>query len=187
MRLPTSPCPGDGRERICTQCPEPVPLSISLMQVGWGSAEDLQMSEVPWPPRTQPLQRSALCVLLAQAALSPPCPCPAFYSPPSPSLSLSLCACVCLCLSPSLLPSFCLSPFRPHPQFFWSGGWEQQQPAAGAASRSLIRASCELGRGWGWWGWGGWRGSGDCKPPCEATASAVSGALLGCGIPRAMI
>lgn len=109
------------------------------------------MSEVPWPPRTRPLQRSALCLLLARAVPSPPCPCPVFYSPPSRALSLSLCACVCLCLSPSL----------PHHQFFWSGGWEQQkQPASGAAPRSLIRASRELGRRWGWWGWVGWGGVG---------------------------
>lgn len=69
------------------------------------------------------------------------------------SLPLSFPVCLCLSVSLSLPASFLLSlSLFPHPQFFWSGGWEQQQPAAGAASRSLIRASCELGRGWGWWG-----------------------------------
>lgn len=130
-----------------------------------GGAADVRGSLATQDP--PPAEECPLPLAGAGSAF-PSLSCPAFYSLPSPSLFLSLCACVCLYLSPSLLPSFCLSPFLPHPQFFWSGGWEQQkQPAARAARRSLIRASWELGRGWGWQGWGGWRGSGDCKPPCE--------------------
>lgn len=52
--------------------------------------------------------------------------------PPSVSLFLSVCVSVCISLLPCLSAS--VSPFFPHPQFFWSSGWEQQkQPAAGAA------------------------------------------------------
>ena len=149
-----------------------VPCSLSWQRCGqratWGPEDESRHGwlmaacpwgvPLPWPdlpedtPATQDPPPAEECPLPLAGAGSafPSLSGPAFYSLPSPSLFLSLCACVCLYLSPSLLPSFCLSPFLPHPQFFWSGGWEQQkQPAARAARRSLIRASWELGRGWG--------------------------------------
>ena len=90
---------------------------------------------------------------------------PAFRPSLPLPLSFSLCVSLSVSLSPPASPRLSLSLFPPPSVLLeqWLGAAETA--GSWGCPRSLIRAAWELG-------WG--RGTGDYRPPCEATASAVS-------------